>query len=121
MIAELLRSLAMNMEYAHRLLADVGESQMTAQPVVGMNHAAWIAGHLAYSFQMIGGELGLKPWLPSRWAELFGTGSDPQTVTDDYPKREDLFAALEEGQRRLSEALTAMSDTDLNRALPDER
>jgi hypothetical protein len=41
---------------------------MSEQPVEEMNHATWIAGQLAHSFEAMGGELGLEPWLPSSGA-----------------------------------------------------
>jgi hypothetical protein len=121
MISDMLRSFAISMDYWRQLLADLNEEQITAQPIVGMNHAAWITGHLAYSFQMIGGELGLKPWLPPHWRRLFGTGSRPDARTDDYPNKNQLVAVLEDSRRRLSEALYSMTDHDLDRPLPDER
>src|SRR5438105_3179674 len=109
MIPDVLRSFAMSMDYARELLSDVGEEAMTAQPAPGINHAAWITGHLAYSFQMIGSELGLKPWLPSRWAELFGTGSKPEAPATNYPKRSELLNELEDSQRRLADALSSIN------------
>ena len=58
----ILRSFALNMEYALRLLGEVDDAFIANTPQTGINHAAWIIGHLAYSFEMIGGELGLAPW-----------------------------------------------------------
>jgi uncharacterized damage-inducible protein DinB len=121
MLAELLRSFDMNMLYGRRLLADLSDEQFTTQPVAGMNHAAWIVGHLCHSFEMIGGELGLPPWLPANWADYFGTGSSPLPVQAGSPGRIQLLSALADSQRRLTDALKAMPDAHLARPLPDER
>lgn len=121
MIAELLRSHAMNMEHANRLTADLNEQQMVSQPAQGVNHPAWIIGHLALSFQMIGGELGLKSWLPADWVGLFETGSDPATTGSGYPTKAELVHALAEGEQHLTTALGSMKDEDLDEVLPDEQ
>ena len=121
MIANVLRSFAMNLDYARRLLGDVTDEQMTAQPAKRMNPPAWIVGHIVRSFQLIGDELGLKPWLPGHWNSLFATGSIPQTEGADYPNKTTLLDALVEGRRKLTDALGAMTDKDLDRPLPDKR
>src|SRR5579884_1581575 len=86
---DLLRSFGMAVEHGRRLLADVADEQMCGQPVAGMNHAAWIVGHLAHSFQAIGGEMGIELWLPAGWAERFGTGSRLSSCRADYPSRDE--------------------------------
>jgi len=121
MIAGLLNSFTMNLEHARRLLDDLDDEQMTLRPAEGVNHPAWIAGHIALSFQMIGGELGLRPWLPAEWTELFETGSTPVTQRTVYPDKARLLAALDEGRERLSSALANMTDADLDGPLPDEK
>jgi hypothetical protein len=121
MLAELLHSFDMNMVYSRRLLADLSDEQFKTQPVAGMNHAAWIVGHLCYSFEMIGGELGLLPWLPARWAGYFGTGSNPSQGQAGCPGRIQLLSTLDDSQKRLTNALKVITDADLARPLPDER
>ena len=108
MIADILRSFSMSMEYGRNLLADLDQGQMTAQPLPGMNHPAWIVGHLAFSFQMIGGELGLESWLPEHWE-------------GQYPGKHELLAALAAGEKKLTEHLRTLADSELDRPLPDER
>ena len=115
------RSFQMNMAYCRALLADVPASEMGAQPVAGLNHAAWIAGHLAYSFQAIGTELGLRPWLPDHWASLFGTGSRALPDARMYPAKAMLTDVLEDSAGRLVDRLRSAEDSELARPLPDER
>jgi len=118
---DILRSFGMNLDYCRALLADVPEAQMAAQPLPGMNHAAWIAGHLAHSFQAIGGELGIAPWLPHAWDSLFATGSRVSARATDYPPKSALVDALEAGAALLAGRLQQMSDADFARPLPDVR
>jgi len=49
MVSHLLHAWNLNLAYARRLVADLTEEQMTVQPSSGMNHAAWVLGHLACS------------------------------------------------------------------------
>jgi hypothetical protein len=118
---DILRTFEMNARYFRALMEGVEEGQMTVQPVFGMNHAAWIAGHLAYSFQAIGGEMGMQPWLPADWAGLFGTGTTPVSDPAMYPGKDRLMAVFEEGQMRIVWALRGLSDVHLAMPLPDER
>ena len=39
---DLLTAAALNVDYARRLVADIPHDKMAAQPIEGMNHAAWV-------------------------------------------------------------------------------
>ena len=54
MRTETLNSYVIALDSGRRMLADLRDDQWVAQPIEGMNHPAWIVGHLVYSFQMIG-------------------------------------------------------------------
>ena len=86
-----------------------------------MNHPAWTIGHLVYSCQQIGGEIGLEPWLGNDWKLQFGTGSTPIADPTAYPDKPTLLLALDEGQRRLSDKLTSTKEGDRAQPLPDVR
>jgi hypothetical protein len=117
----IINSLQIHLDTIGRLVGDVEDARMTQQPTGVPNHAAWILGHLAYSFQGIGEELGLDPWVPEDWPERFGTGSAPVSDPAENPSKDALVARLAEGERRLVTALRAMSEDDLARPLPDEQ
>lgn len=117
----ILRTFGMTLDYLRRLVADVAEEQMTRQPAGAVNHPAWILGHLVYSCQAIGGELGLQPWLSHDWRRRFGTGSTPVADRACYPSKSELLQQLAEGQRRLTERLRELGDAGLKEPLPDER
>lgn len=47
MIGPLLHAWNLNLGYAKRLVADIPDDKMAIQPAPGINHAAWVLGHLA--------------------------------------------------------------------------
>jgi hypothetical protein len=121
MIAEILNSHGILFHDLGKLLVDVSDELFFARPVSEMNPPAWIVGHLVYSCQMIGGEIGLTPWLDETWVQLFATGSEAPADSDAYPDRASLMSALDEAGQRLADRLAAMSDEYLAVPLPDER
>jgi len=120
MIAEILRSFGLTLDYLNRLVADIPDEAITKQPSGAVNHPAWILGHLTFSCQAIGGEIGLPAWLPDDWKDRFGTGSTPNKTRSDYPSKQELLAALADGRRRLETRLHGMSESEMERPLPDE-
>jgi hypothetical protein len=121
MIDETLNSCRLTLDYLRRLVADVSDEDFACQPHGMANHPAWIIGHLTFSCQAIGGELGLMPWLPDDWKDRFGTGSQPTADRHVYPTKAELLAALENGRQRLSSRLNALGDAGMAAELPDER
>jgi hypothetical protein len=64
----LLHTWTLNLGYAKRLVADIPDDTMALQPAPGMNHAAWVLGHLACTADMLGDMLG------SAWRRVQGMG-----------------------------------------------
>ena len=112
MVPELLNSLALNLEFLRRMVADLDEDQMVGQAGGLVNHPAWTLGHIAHSFEAMGGELGMSPWLPKDWVKRFGTGTAPVQEPTAYPDKAALLDALDGGQQRLNERLSQMSADD---------
>lgn len=106
--APLLHVWNMNLAYAGRLVADLTDAQMTAQPAPGMNHAAWVLGHLACTADMLGAMVGVPPACPAAWKELFDWNSSPTSDAARYPSKEALLAALSEAHARLAAALPSI-------------
>ena len=102
MIAEVLNSYGLHLEFLRTLVSDLSAEQMVAQPEGVPNHPTWTIGHLAFSCQAIGGELGLDAWLPAEWEERFGTGSTPVSDGAAYPEKEELLRTLDDGRQRLA-------------------
>jgi hypothetical protein len=119
MITEILRSNKLVLDYLRRLVADVPDDWMTRQFGGVINHPAWVIGHIIYSCQAIGGEIGIAAWLPDDWPSKFGTGSVPIEKPDAYLDKKMLLQALDDGQRRLETVLSAILESDLDKPLPD--
>jgi hypothetical protein len=72
MTGPLLDTWNLNLGYAKRLVVDIPDDKMALQPAPGMNHAAWVLGHLACTADMLGAMIGAKPL--SAWRRLQGMG-----------------------------------------------
>ncbi len=121
MIDEILNSYDLHLKFLRRLVSDLDDGQMVAQPDSVPNHPAWTIGHLVFSCQAIGGELGIPTWLPVEWEGRFGTGSNPVADESAYPNKNALLAALSDGQEKVTAVLRAMSQAGLSQPLPDVR
>ena len=121
MLAEIIRSYDLILNEAYRLVADIDGDQMVAQGTAKVNHPAWIIGHLVYSCQLLGGELGIPAWLPPDWSSRFATGTQPVSHTSCYPSKAELVDALHDGRDRLISRLSVLKEADLDAPLPDER
>jgi hypothetical protein len=121
MVGETLNSYRLTLDYLRRLVADVPDIDLARQPSGVANHPAWVIGHLTFSCQALGGELGLSAWLPPEWERLFGTGSMPTSDRSAFPPKPELLAALADGQARVSDRVSALGDAGMSAVLPDER
>ena len=120
MIAHLLKTYDRNLAYAHRLVADVPEEKMAVQPAPGMNHPAWVLGHLVVVGDMVAGLLGQGPSAPESWEPIFGNSSKPSADASAYPTKAELVAALEENSARLAEIVAATPPETFGMPLPKE-
>jgi len=123
MIEPLIASYARTLDYAKRLVADVAQDKMDAQPVGGktMNHATWVIGHLARSTDGTGMILGLQPVTPADWNEAFGNTSKPAATGTPAPSKDTLLAALENGHARVVDALRKAGPGVFSQPNPVER
>lgn len=101
----LLHTWSLNLGYANRLVADIADEQMALQPAPGMNHAAWVLGHLACTADMLAVMLGLEPVCPAAWPGLFDWNSSPSADAGLYPAKAELLQALADGHAQLAAAL----------------
>jgi uncharacterized damage-inducible protein DinB len=116
-----LRAAEVNVDYARRLVADVPEEQMAAQPAPGMNHAAWVLGHLAYVFDSMISVWDQKPAMSAEWKALFNVPSKPQPQREIYPSKAQLWDAYQQAYQRIVDVVKNCSDEDLNREFPNPR
>ena len=119
MIDAVIHNFGMCLDHLRRMLTDVDDAQMTVQPRPGMNHPAWILGHLIHGFQDLGSDFGVPPWLPDDWADRFAYGSMPSADRAAHPSKAALLEMLDGGQARLVDALADLNDERLTAPLPD--
>ena len=95
--------------YCRILLKDIADERIAEQPLPGVNHPAWILGHLAFSADLAISRLGGEKTLPPAWVSLFGPGSKVSNVRSDYPATDELLRAVEQGfekARQMAQAAT---------------
>ena len=99
--------------YCRMLVADIPDERMAEQPLPGVNHPAWILGHLAFSADRARSLLGAAKELPAEWTPLFGPGSQPSSSRSDYPSKDELLRAVEQGFERLRRQVAATTAEQL--------
>jgi hypothetical protein len=96
-----------NLNYLRMLAADFAEEDLGRPPYPGGNPPIWILGHLAVATDYAGKMLGLRPACPREWHAQFAPGTSPAAIKTPYPTKADLVGAIENGHRRVAEALAA--------------
>jgi hypothetical protein len=104
-----------NLNYLRLLAADIEEAQMQECAFPGANPPIWILGHLAVSTDYAGRILGLERACPREWHVKFAPGSKPAELQPPLPTKDELLAAIENGHRRVAEALPNASAEALNK------
>ena len=121
MKSSILIAFKFNLDYAQRLVADVDDDKFADQPAPGMNHPAWILGHLAttndFVVNMLGGDATV---CPEAWSPLFTQGTTPEPDRSKYPSKNELLAALDQGHTNLAATLQAADDDTLAKENPVE-
>lgn len=116
-----LKTQQINLDYARRLVADVPEERMADQPRPGMNHAAWVLGHLAMTADFVSGILGDATIRhPESWEALFGSGATPVSDRSRYPSKAELVHAVESAYQRVASLLPKVSEARLAEPFPME-
>ena len=120
MTGPLLHAWSLNLGYAKRLVADIPDDAMALQPAPGMNHAAWVLGHLACTADMLGAMIGLKPVCPSDWPTLFDWNSSPSSDASLYSSKATLLKALEDAHVQIAAVLPAVPESRWSETTPLE-
>ena len=121
MLKHVVQASAINLEYAQKLTADVAEDQMCVQPAPGVNHAAWVLGHLAFVFDSMIRVFDQKPAMPPEWIELFNLASQPTSDAARYPSKAALLETYQTTYRRLVEAVQAAPPEAFEREFPNPK
>ena len=93
--------------YCSMLVSDVPDERMSEQPLPGVNHPAWILGHLAVTAERGSKLLGGDAQLPEEWWAKFGPGSKTSASRADYPGKDELIAAADASFERFRAAAAA--------------
>ena len=101
--------------YCRTLVGDIADERMAEQPLAGVNHPAWILGHLAFTADATLGKLGAHKALPAEWATLFSAGSKPSAQRGLYPSKDDLLPAVEQGYQQLRQKAATANPEQLSR------
>ena len=115
-----LHSFAYCLDYLRDQVKDLADADMVAQPNGIMNHPAWVIGHLTHACQLLGGAIGIPPWLPSDWADRFGTGSVPVADPTRYGTKASALATLADAQTRITAVVASLTDAQLDVPFPVE-
>ena len=92
------------LDYARKLVEGVEDDRFAVEPAPGMNHPAWILGHLAICTDLALKQLGKPARCPEGWMELLGPGSKLQADRSAYPGKAELLNALAEGHEHVAHA-----------------
>ncbi|MHC4562729.1 MAG: DinB family protein [Planctomycetota bacterium] len=109
----------LNAQYAEANLADIPDDRMCYRPNDGMNHPAWLVGHIVFSYEGMVSMLGGESKLPEGWKELFDT-FEMADEPERYPSKQQLTDALKDAHRRLETLVEAVSPVVLERPIEDE-
>lgn len=121
MIEALLKTYDRNLDHAHRLVADLDATAMVAQPVPGMNHAAWVLGHLTSTCDVAMMGLGESKVAPAGWHDRFGPRTEPLPDPATYPDKPTLLDTLRDGHAAVSKVVGALGPQRMLAPPADER
>jgi len=114
-----LHSFAYALDYLREQVADVSDADLVTLPPGLTNHPAWVIGHLSLSCELLGGVIGVKPWLPADFAKRFGQDSVPVADARVYGPRDAALAQLADGEARIAAAVAALPAARLDAVFPN--
>jgi hypothetical protein len=109
------------LQYCRTLVGDIADEQLAEQPHAGVNHPAWILGHLAWAADGALAMLGAPKVLPDEWKTLFASGSKPSASRAVYPSKNELLRAVEGGYLQARQKAASASPERLSRPTTSPR
>jgi hypothetical protein len=110
----ILAAFRFTLEYAEKLAADLSDEELTKLPHPGMNHAAWILGHVAIGSDFVAILLGQPTTTDKTWMAKFGPGSTPVSDRAEYPSKKELLATMRSTHARAIDLLSQATADHLN-------
>lgn len=113
-------SINMGHEVLTAYLNDFGDADLLIRPVPGANHIAWQLGHLITAEHQMMTDAGFRmPALPDGFAESYTKETSSSDDPAKFHKKEQYLALMGEQRAATMEALTAASDSDLDKPTPE--
>jgi uncharacterized damage-inducible protein DinB len=117
---QLIDSLALNKRVMTKQVEGLTHADSLQQPPFRGNCLNWVLGHLAVNRNYILEALGEKPGVSDEMKSRYDTGSAPVIEEDDgVLSLESLIATIDEEQVRIEEALSRVSDSELEKSAPN--
>jgi hypothetical protein len=98
---------AFNMTYLRRLLADLADDQLAAEPAPGLNSPLWILGHLAVANDGALKMLGQPRVCSAEWHRCFTRGTSAADIPLPHPTKTELLSAIERGFEQVTASVRA--------------
>ena len=95
MLTHMLHAYDLQLKRAKRLVADIPDDQMCAQPHGLVNHPTWSLGHLIMTAHAVGKMIDIETTVPDGWDQLFKTGGVPSSDPTGQPSKTELLTELE--------------------------
>ena len=121
MLRHVLHVYAMNLGFAKKLVGDLTDEQMCAQPHGVVNHPAWSLGHLAVAADHLGKVMGLNSELPAGWTEIFKTGGTPSADASVFPRKGEILDVMAQQHVRIAAAVSTADAAALAQPHPNEK
>ena len=102
-------------------LADFTDADLLTRPCPGANHAAWQLGHLVVSESRMVNSVtpGAMPEPPAGFIEKFSKETAKLDDPAAFPKKEELFAALDHNHAAAVKWVKGLSPSDLEKPTPE--
>lgn len=105
-----------------KLVADLNDDQMVAQPAPKTNHAAWVLGHLLqsdYSFLTLITGTPAPAWIDDAWRGIYGGKSEPVSDKSKYKPKSFYIEKLAAVREQIVAKLKTMKPEDFQKPHPD--
>ena len=105
-----------------KLVADLTDDQLAAQPAPRMNHAAWVLGHLLqvdHAFLALITGQPMPAWIDDAWKAVYGMNSQPVADKGKYKPKAFYLERLQAVREQLIARLKQMKPEDFLKPHPD--
>ncbi|MGF1635407.1 MAG: DinB family protein [Phycisphaerae bacterium] len=108
-------ALQTSLDWARGAASSMAETPLVHPTPRGGNHPMWVVGHSAYAEDGLLAKITGEPPRLDHWKPLFGAGTEPTAIADDYPPFEEVLAAFVEVRGRTLRLLEEIGDAGLDR------